>query len=322
MNQDTEHQPTRAERDLPAARRAAERARAIWWDEQKPTHCFGCGAELPVCALAGHEPACPSRPVTCPDLTCGAEFPANSVREAWEHFLRSHTYTPLQATPSCPLRWPLGTGPQIYQLQWADDSKEWRLPRSGHYKNIIVQGATKESGSHHVDDMFMLSFLALKNHLHLWSWHLGQGNMHLRIKFHGGRRQVVLKLGNKNCFKYFLMLCETGVVGDLSIVPARPPSRCDPASEGQPGDGPAERPRAVRPQQQREALLQHRHRALRRGREESKLKGNYCVMMTKNLNFDDKASKSTAQVKKILWHYRQCKYVYTLYCVKRNVRIF
>lgn len=47
MNQDTEHQPTRAERDLPAARRAAKRACALWWEEQKPTHCFGCGAELP-----------------------------------------------------------------------------------------------------------------------------------------------------------------------------------------------------------------------------------------------------------------------------------
>ena len=46
MNQDTEHQPTRAERDLPAARRA-ERARALWWDEQQPKHCFSCSAELP-----------------------------------------------------------------------------------------------------------------------------------------------------------------------------------------------------------------------------------------------------------------------------------
>lgn len=47
MNQDTELPPTRAERDLEAARRASDHARSIWWEDQKPTHCLSCSAELP-----------------------------------------------------------------------------------------------------------------------------------------------------------------------------------------------------------------------------------------------------------------------------------
>lgn len=37
----------RAERDREAALSASRRARSLWWDEQKPEHCFGCSAPVP-----------------------------------------------------------------------------------------------------------------------------------------------------------------------------------------------------------------------------------------------------------------------------------
>ena len=41
--------PTRAERDRPAALRASEEARALWWQEQanQPKRCGSCGAAVP-----------------------------------------------------------------------------------------------------------------------------------------------------------------------------------------------------------------------------------------------------------------------------------
>lgn len=49
----TTQQPTRAERDLPAALRASEEARALWWQAQarqaqSPLRCISCGAAAPI----------------------------------------------------------------------------------------------------------------------------------------------------------------------------------------------------------------------------------------------------------------------------------
>lgn len=44
----THQPPTRAERDRPAALRASEEARALWWQaqaNQQPTTCGSCGAK-------------------------------------------------------------------------------------------------------------------------------------------------------------------------------------------------------------------------------------------------------------------------------------
>lgn len=55
----TQH-PTRAERDLPAAQRASEEARALWWQAQanQPRRCIHCDAEAPAALAEGESPPC------------------------------------------------------------------------------------------------------------------------------------------------------------------------------------------------------------------------------------------------------------------------
>lgn len=54
-------QSTRAERDQPAALRASEVARAVWWQAQQPAparRCIHCHAEAPAHLEEGESPPC------------------------------------------------------------------------------------------------------------------------------------------------------------------------------------------------------------------------------------------------------------------------